>query len=191
MKKILFVAILAVASVMAYAQPRAIGGRLGAFNGFSYEHALGESNMLEIEAGFGFIGRAEHWTGGTPFHMYGHNVQVAVTYDWIDPFGAKFPTIEKGEWHWYMGVGAAGGYGWHAYAHVPGTGWVGGNGNWGFAGAAGRVGVEYDFWFPLQLSIDWRPTLGAALMDDMVNGGVAAGLYWEMTSLSLGVRYKF
>ena len=191
MKKILFVAILAVASVMAYAQPRAIGGRLGAFNGFSYEHGLGDNNMLEIEAGFGFIGRAEHWASGQQVHMYGHNVQVAVTYDWIDPFGAKFPTIEKGEWHWYMGVGAAGGFGWQAYAFAPGAGWVGGNGNWGFAGAAGRVGVEYDFWFPLQLSIDWRPTLGAALMDNTVNGGVAAGLYWEMSSLSLGVRYKF
>ena len=52
MKKILFVAILAVASVMAYAQPRAIGGRLGEFDGFSYQHSVGENNMFEIEAGF-------------------------------------------------------------------------------------------------------------------------------------------
>ena len=52
MKKILFVAVLAFASVMAYAQPRAIGVRLGSFDGISYQHGFGESSMLEIEAGF-------------------------------------------------------------------------------------------------------------------------------------------
>ncbi len=179
---------------MAYAQPRAIGLRLGAFDGISYQHAVGDNNMFEIEAGFGWMGRAERWwhDSGASYHgrWYGHNVQLAFTYDWIDPFGATFPWEHKGEWHWYMGVGAAGGYGWYAYGYAPGYGWVGGNGNWGFGAAAGRVGVEYDFWFPLQISIDWRPTLGAALMDDGM-GGVGAGLYWEVTSLALGVRYKF
>lgn len=191
MKKVLFVAILAFASVMAYAQPRAIGGRLGAFNGVSYEHGFGDSNMLEIEAGIGFAGRSEYWLNGYSGRMWGHTVQAAVTYDWIDPFGAKFPWEHKGEWHWYMGVGGAGGYGWAAYGYGYGYGSYGyGYGHWGFLGAAGRVGVEYDFWFPLQLSLDWRPTLGASLADDGANG-VLAGLYWEMTSISLGVRYKF
>ena len=188
-KKFLLIAVLAVASLAAYAQPRAIGGRLGAFNGFSYEHGFGESNMLEIEAGFGFAGHTDVWNAGGHGRFFGHNIQVAATYDWIDPFGATFPWEHKGEWHWYMGVGAAGGFGWYGYAYGP-TGPVGGNGNWGFLGAAGRVGVEHDFWFPLQLSIDWRPTLGAGLFDNGV-GGAQAGLYWEMTSLSLGVRYKF
>ena len=198
MKKILFVAILAFASVMAYAQPRAIGGRLGAFDGVSYEHALGDNNMIEIEAGFGWYGRLDTWTkaGGTTYHgrSYGHNIQLAVTYDWIDPFGATFPWEHKGEWHWYLGVGAAGGYGWYAYGYAPGYGWVGGDGNWGFAAGAGRVGVEYDFWFPLQLSLDWRPTLGCGLYE-IYNGlgdkVAKAGLYWEVTSIALGVRYKF
>jgi hypothetical protein len=62
--------------------------------------------------------------------------------------------------------------------------------NWGFLGAAGRAGVEYDFWFPLQLSLDFRPTLGVGLFDD-ANHGVQSGLYWEMTCFALGVRYKF
>ena len=194
MKKILFVAMLAVVSVMAYAQPRAIGGRLGAFNGFSYEHGIGENNMIEIELGYSIDGRSDFWTkaGGSTLHnnMWGSTVQAAATYDWIDPFGATFPWEHKGEWHWYMGAGLAGGFGWRGYTFVPGTGYVGGNGNWGFLGAAGRVGVEYDFWFPLQLSIDWRPTLGAAMWDNNA-GGVQSGLYWEMTCLALGVRYKF
>ena len=170
MKKVLFVAILAFASVMAYAQPRAIGGRLGAFNGVSYEHGFGDSNMLEIEAGLGFAGRSEYWLNGYSGRMWGHSVQAAVTYDWIDPFGAKFPWEHKGEWHWYLGVGGAGGYVFN---------------NAGFIGAAGRAGVEYDFWFPLQLSIDFRPVVGAGLW----NGG--AGCYWEATALALVVRYNF
>ena len=41
MKKILFVALLAMASVMAYAQPRAVGVNLGAWSSFSYQHGLG------------------------------------------------------------------------------------------------------------------------------------------------------
>ena len=195
MKKILFVAILAAASVMAYAQPRAIGGRLGEFDGFSYQHSVGENNMFEIEAGFN-LGNpwGNHmvgWQNGNKWNLHGHNVQVAFTYDWIDPFGATFPTMPKGEWHWYMGVAAAGGYGWYGYVYDRNIGTVGADGNWGFAAAAGRIGVEYDFWFPLQLSLDFRPTLGAGLVEDRVNGGAQAGLYYDMFGLCLGVRYKF
>ena len=195
MKKILFAAVLALASVMVYAQPRAIGVRLGEFDGFSYQHSVGDNNMFEIEAGFNlgnyWGNRMVGWERGNEWHLYGHNVQVAFTYDWIDPFGATFPAMPKGEWHWYLGVGAAGGYGWYGWAYDRGTGiHVGGDGNWGFVGAAGRAGVEYDFWFPLQLSLDFRPTLGAGLVDDL-NGGARAGLYYDMFGLCLGVRYKF
>ena len=192
MKKILFAAVLVFASVMAYAQPRAIGLRLGAFDGISYQHGLGDG-MLEIEAGFSVDGRTDFWgtTAGTHWHdrMWGSTVQAAVTYDWIDPFGATFPWEHKGEWHWYLGVGAAGGFGWYGYGSWGG--YTGGYAyNWGFAGLAGRAGVEYDFWFPLQLSIDFRPTLGTGLATDGA-GDLHAGLYWEMTCLALGVRYKF
>jgi hypothetical protein len=197
MKKVLFVAILAFASVMAYAQPRAIGGRLGAFDGVSYQHGFGENNMLEIEAGFSIDGRMDYWynESNVRYHdrAWGNSIQAAVTYDWIDPFGAKFPWEHKGEWHWYMGVGAAGGYGWNLWGYGSYAGYGVGYGyrcDWGFIGGAGRVGVEYDFWFPLQLSVDWRPTLGAALAGDG-NGNVMSGLYWEVSSIALGVRYKF
>ena len=193
MKKYLFVAVLAFASVMAYAQPRAIGVRLGEFNGVSYQHGFGESNMLEIEAGFNFgnqwANRMVGWEDGNKWNMHGHNVQVAVTYDWIDPFGAQFPTMPKGEWHWYMGVGAAGGFGWHGYT-VAADAVVGADRNWGFVGGVGRIGVEYDFWFPLQLSLDYRPTLGAGLVD-AGQLGTQAGLYYDLFGLCLGVRYKF
>ena len=162
MKKSLLVAIFAlVCGTMAYAQPRAIGGRLGYGVEFSYEHGFSSGNMISLEAGApGFYG-----------------LEAACTYDWIDPFGAKFPELEKGEFHWYMGVGGA-----------VGTNW---NFNNLFVGAAGRVGVEYDFWFPLQLSIDWRPTLGVNLYNS--GSGLAAAFGYDLYygGLGLGVRYMF
>jgi len=163
MKKILFVAVLALASVMAYAQPRAIGGRLGYGAEFSYEHTVGAGNMVTLEVGVpGFS-----------------TLEAACTYDWIDPFGAVVPWDQKGEWHWYMGVGGAARWSWQAM-------------DAGFIGACGRFGIEYDFWFPLQLSIDFRPTLGVALGNNG-QGGVAAAFGYDVYAggLGIGVRYKF
>lgn len=162
MKKFLFVAVLALASVMAYAQPRAIGARIGYGAEFSYEHQLGQ-NMISLEVGVpGFMG-----------------LEAACTYDWIDPFGATVPWNEKGEWHWYMGVGGA----------IQTWGWGFNN---GFIGAAGRFGIEYDFWFPMQISIDWRPTLGVVLAGNG-SGGVGAAFGYDLYcgGLGLGIRYKF
>ena len=175
MKKYLFVAILALASVMAYAQPRAIGGRLGGFDGVSYQHGFGDSNMLEVEAGWGLGGCFDNFIAGQ-YGALSHSIQVAITYDWIDPFGATVPWDEKGEWHWYLGVGGAGGYIFN---------------NAGFVGAAGRCGIEYDFWFPLQLAIDYRPVIGAYMANN--SGGVGAGCYWDLWSSAFGlsIRYKF
>ena len=158
MKKYLLIAVLAVASLAAYAQPRAIGGRLGYGAEVSYQHGFGESNMLEVEVGVpGFYG-----------------LEAACTYDWIDPFNAPVPWDNKGEWHWYMGVGGAGGAFFGANA--------------GYVGVAGHIGIEYDFWFPFQLSLDWRPTIGVSNYGrDKVGFGVE-GLY---SGISLGIRYKF
>ena len=163
MKKFLFVAVLAMASIMAYAQPRAIGARLGYGAEFSYEHGLGSGNMISLEV-------------GVPAFA---SIEAACTYDWIDPFGATVPWNEKGEWHWYMGVGGAAQWSWRAM-------------NAGFVGACGRFGIEYDFWFPLQLSIVFRPTLGVMLGSNG-NGGVGAAFAYDVYcgGLGLGIRYKF
>ena len=167
MKKFLFVAVLAMASIMAYAQPRAIGANLGGSLGFSYQHGFGEANMLDVSVYTPIAaGRAARW-----------GLSGIVTYDWIDPFGATVPWNEKGEWHWYMGVGGAGGY------------WFGTTS--GYVGAAGHFGIEYDFWFPFQLSLDWRPVIGVGLTNSDNGFGCAfntGGLYEGIT---LGVRYKF
>lgn len=101
-------------------------------------------------------------------------IEAAATYDWIFPINSW---QNKGEWNWYAGVGA-------------GLGLNGWNNSYFFLGAAGRIGVEYNFWFPLQLSIDYRPVVGPAF--GMSGGGVAFnswGLY--AGAIGLGVRYKF
>ena len=164
MKKSFFLAALLVVlgATMVYAQPRAIGARLGYGAEFSYQHGFGDSNMLELEVGVpAFSG-----------------LEAAITYDWIDPFGATVPWNEKGEWHWYMGVGGQVATGFN-FKSV-------------YLGAAGRFGIEYDFWFPMQLSIDWRPSLGVALAGNG-NGGVAAGFGYDLYAggIGLGIRYKF
>lgn len=178
MKKLVLVAILAVAGIaFAAAQPRAIGVRLGWGGQFSYEHGLG-NNMLSIEAG------VPNFNG----------LEAAVTYDWIDPFGAAVPWSKRGEWHWYLGVGAGAGlWGWNTWTDHHFNSYV---------GVAGRVGIEYDFWFPLQLSLDFRPIIGPGFetWHDGEGGHshtetyfMGAGDHWGhwVGAVALGVRYKF
>ncbi|MCQ2343038.1 MAG: hypothetical protein MJZ75_06090 [Paludibacteraceae bacterium] len=161
MKKILLLSALFVAGVVtAVAQPRAIGANLGSGLGFSYQHGFGDKNMLDVAANVPLL----TWGIG------GH-----VTYDWIDPFGTAVPWSHEGEWHWAMGVGAAGGiYGFNDI-------------NW-HVGVAGHVGVAYDFWFPMELSIDWRPEIGIIGAQDALAYNVN-GLW--LGGVSLGIRYLF
>lgn len=245
MKKVLFVAVIALASVMAYAQPRAIGARFGGFEGVSYQHSLGEDNMIEIELGYGmggFVngGNTVKYSAVEEFYpdqqwawtLTGNGViEAAFTYDWINPLGKTIPWDKKGKWNWYLGVGAAGGYGWKdkikitdlvdgnrvyegwsVYAPTKSTIWNSGDyyvQNWGYIGAAGRVGVEYEFWFPLVISADFRPTLGVGLAENPAYVGyqkdgyreadikkvfgskVMAGFYWDVFNVAISARYKF
>ncbi len=105
-----------------------------------------------------------------------YGIGAAATYDWLNPFNTSIPWNHKGEWNWYMGVGGGASYWFSNYLNV---------------GVAGRIGVEYDFWFPLQLSFDWRPVIGPDFIFGE-GGGVGfygTGLY--AGAISLGVRYKF
>lgn len=68
-----------------------------------------------------------------------------------------------------MGVGGTVGmYGW------SNPGW--------YVGAAGHIGIEYDFWFPFQLSLDWRPNIGVCGV-----GGDVAFNTWGSIAVSLWV----
>lgn len=101
-----------------------------------------------------------------------HGINAAATYDWIFPITSW---QEKGSWNWFAGVGAGLGFNFHNYMNV---------------GVAGRIGVEYNFWFPMQLSLDWRPVIGPSFHFEK-NGGTyfhTGGLY---DGIALGIRYLF
>lgn len=185
MKKILLIVALVATCAWVSAQPRAVGVRLGYGVEASYQHQTSETNMVSLDLGmFGY-----------------HGLEVACTYDWINPGGLDFSKVwsEKGEWNWYAGVGAALGSGWPRISQTDDRRSVY---TWGYAGVAARVGVEYNFWFPLQLSIDYRPTFSLGLsrykVDDyeynehstsydlgFYSGSLYAG------AITIGVRYKF
>ena len=155
-KSLILAAILAVVSVAtAVAQPRAIGANIGWGLDVSYQHSLGEANMIDLSVNIpGFNG-----------------IGATATYDWINPFGTAIPWNEKGEWNWSLGVGAGAGiYGFKDPAV--------------YVGAVGHVGVEYNFWFPLQLSVDYRPNIGWNFGANKFN---TDGFY----GVTLGVRYLF
>ena len=181
MKKLLLIAIMAVAGIAAaVAQPRAIGANIGYGLDVSYQHSLGTDNMIDLSVNIPLF----------------NGIGATATYDWINPFGLQIPWNNKGEWNWNLGVGAGLGiYGFQAPSF--------------YVGAVGHVGVEYNFWFPLQLSIDWRPNIGIATGGGFAAGGDTgvgmparraqavntgglvfntAGLY---SGITIGVRYLF
>lgn len=159
MKKKLFLtlAVAALAVVAANAQPRAVGGNIGYGISASYQHNLGEANMIDL---------------AVEFPGYAWGLGATCTYDWINPFGTQIPWNNKGSWNWSLGVGAG-----------AGVYWAGA----GYAGVVGHCGVAYDFWFPLELSVDYRPNIGAYFGKGFA-GFYAQGLY---TGVTIGVRYLF
>ena len=154
-KSIILAAILAVVCVgSAVAQPRAIGANIGYGIDFSYQHSLGEANMIDLSVNIPAF----------------NGIGATATYDWVNPFGTAIPWNNKGEWNWNLGVGA--GLGIYAFEDPA-----------FYVGVVGHVGVSYDFWFPMQLSLDWRPNIGIVGSSFNLNG-----LY---NGITLGIRYLF
>lgn len=156
MKKIILMAAMIIGfAVAATAQPRSIGARIGNGAEISYQHTLGGANFLEIDGGLGLPFDGTLSVGATGIY----NFMIAQP-AWTD----------RGEWGFYAGPGAALGMGLTSendYFHLA---------------IAGMVGLEYSFWFPLQLSFDLRPQVGAAFSGH--------GLYWSIMP-ALGIRYRF
>lgn len=174
-KSFLLTLVLAFAvSMSSYAQPRAIGVNVGYGLDLSYQHTLGKKNMLDLNLSLPAFA----------------GISAQGTYDWINPFNTKIPWNNKGKWDWEMGVGAGVGYLWSFRGLL--------------AGVAGHVGVSYDFWFPLQLSVDWRPLIGiytysnsyAGIQGDDWDAETAktsSVSFWGkgLGAVTIGVRYLF
>ena len=154
MKKIIVLAALILGfSVAAAAQPRAIGVRIGNGGEISYQHTMGQ-NFLEVDGGLGLGFDGVFNIGATGIY----NFMIAQP-QWTD----------RGEWGFYAGPGASVGLGL-------------GEANYLTVGAAGMVGLEYTFWFPLQLSLDFRQHIGFSAGENPL---------WTPSSIALSVRYRF
>jgi len=168
MKKVSLFLVALFVAVVSYAQPKAIGLRLsygGQFGGeVSYEHILGAGdNFLEADLG-----------------MFGNGFKVSGLYNFTFAHPNWTP---RGEWVWYAGPGAVLGYVPYAINSDSGR-WKNGF----LLGIAGQVGLEYTFWFPLQLSVDLRPVFGGIMADD--GGFYVDGAAWGFMP-TLALRYRF
>ncbi|MEC4114799.1 hypothetical protein [Myroides pelagicus] len=164
MKKVLLSTALVLgltASAFAQSSPKnAIGLRFGGNSGLgteiSYQRQLAKNNRLEIDLG---------WRDNNHVDA----VKVTGLYQWVW-------NIENG-FNWYAGAGAAVGT-WNYSETIKGHRYSD-SGSFGLL--TGTVGLEYNFDFPLQISLDLRPEL-------YLNDSYRDGLYAD---LGLSVRYRF
>jgi len=140
--------------------PNAIGLRLGDSDGLgaevSYQRALAEDTRLEVDLG---------WRDGKNYDGF----KLAALHQWVWSLDGNF--------NWYAGVG--GGFGAFSFDNVP----DGFDDSESFLFAAGDIGIEYNFDFPLLLSLDFRPEIGFG--DDVYNNN---DLDFD---IALGIRYQF
>ena len=136
--------------------------------------AVAQPRALGLRGGYGIEATYQHTMGENFLEanlgFSGFNsLNVAATYNWML---AQPDWTNRGEWGVYAGPGAALGIA------------FGNPGAFNIA-AAGQVGLEYTFWFPLQLSLDIRPQLG------LWTGCGTAGFYFGGWCPALGIRYRF
>jgi hypothetical protein len=153
-----------VFSSHAQDKKNAIGLRLGDNDGFggevSYQRWLSSSNRLEFDLG---------WRDSD----YYDAIKLAGLYQWVW-------NIEGG-FNWYAGVG--GGLGtWDYDDRIPPWADDNDDDSGTFLFLAGDIGIEYNFDFPLQLSVDFRPEIyfGDDYREDNFGPDIA-----------LGARFRF
>ena len=155
----------------ALSQPRAIGIRTGWGHELSFQYSFLDTQFLQLDLGtVGFYPEGARLTG---------------TYNYIF---SKPQWTPRGDWAWYAGFGATIGMRHSTVVAEPDREKV--DYNYLLAGAVGHFGLEYNFWFPLQLSLDLRPIIGVA-----VGRGPAHGFYTDGIGFgfipALSARYKF
>lgn len=173
------------------AQPKAIGARIGG-TGFdiSYEHLIKSADFVEVNAGvdFGYMGNGNPGFKATGIYNF--------TF-------ARPAWTNKGEWGLYAGPGFSLGYVNDHVTYKKDNYKYYGYANGFMMALVAQVGLEYTFWFPLQLSVDLRPMFGLHINDGyryIGNGmkvktdGSNVGYYnggWLGFAPTLSVRYRF
>jgi len=123
------IVMLAFASV-AFAQPRAIGGRLGYNLEFSYQHSILDDMYVDVTAGLGNVWNPWAYADAT------------ASFDWVFNI--------KGIWNWFVGPAAGVGFGYGRYYNEYSYSAVRLN-------VGAQIGFEWEFGIPLNLTVDWRP----------------------------------
>jgi hypothetical protein len=136
----------------------AIGLRLGDNDGLgaeiTYHRGLSDKNRLEFDLGFRNSAEISAF-------------KIAGLYQWVWDIDSNF--------NWYAGVGGGIGSWSSEIANIKNSGT--------FMFAAGDVGIEYNFDFPLQLSLDARPEIY------VFSKGYRNSNFGP--DIALSVRYKF
>jgi hypothetical protein len=138
--------------------------------------AAAQPRAIGLRGGYGAELSYQHSVGGADFleadlGLYRMNaINVGATYNFMI---AQPEWTDRGDWGFYAGPGAVVGFG------------IGENKSFVSVAAAAQVGLEYNFWIPLQISIDIRPQLGLGLKEN------ASGFYFGGFYPCLAVRYKF
>lgn len=137
----------------------ALGLRIGDNDGFggeiSYQRGLSSNNRLEFDLG---------WRNSKDVDAF----KLVGLYQWVWNIDGGF--------NWYAGAGAGVGSWSYNKNGVDESG--------SFVLAAGDIGIEYNFDFPLQLSLDFRPELyfGGDYSDFRDGFG---------PDIALGIRYRW
>lgn len=160
MKKVFLTALIVFSAISMQAQEgisqNAIGLRFSHNDGLgpeiSYQRLLNSGNRLELDLGF----RQSKHTDA--FKLTG-------LYQWVW-------NIEGG-FHWYAGVGASLGSWKHDHGNHSDSGAI--------VAIDGNIGVEYNFDFPLQVFVDFRPEI---YLTDYYNNSFGP-------DFGLGARFKF
>lgn len=134
--------------------------------------AAAQPRAIGARMGWGFEASYQHTLGSdfleADLGLFTFNaLQASAIYNFMI---AQPAWTDRGEWGFYAGPGAALGIGFYEYSRFN-------------LAAAGQVGLEYTFWFPLQLSFDIRAQMGASI-------GHGSGFYWGIGP-ALSVRYRF
>lgn len=162
MKKIILTLALAMSmfgALNAQVDSKAIGLRFGGVGELSYQHPLSDTHRVELDLGFGY------WGGGLGYG-YGR-LGLTGIYHWVFDLSSVTDGL-----NWYVGPGAAAGLSYGSYYS-----------NGAFVGIAGQIGAEYNFSFPLQLSLDYRPVIFL-----LKPGWMSSGNY---DGICLAARYRF
>jgi hypothetical protein len=158
MKKLLFTIIAGVAlftmnlsSANAQEYKNAIGGRFGSYNGVTFKTGLNKGAMLELIGNFRSSNHVDY-------------LQLTGLYEVYNPIGGA-PGLS-----WYYGAGAS-------IGSMKVKGYDGDI----YLGVNGVLGLDYKFnGAPINLSLDWIPTLRLTPDTDFYSGDIG-----------LGVRFTF